>query len=109
MGIHAMRQQLEAAILDAPPDQTEYCVSRLITIGRGEDGLEQKLSDAETQISDLLLANAGGWTIILQLLVERLRSELNRHDGSTREFLASLIEFIERHIARASGVSLDTV
>jgi hypothetical protein len=101
MGIHAMRQELAAAILDAPPDQTEYCVSRLIAIARGEDGLEQKLRDAETQISDLLLANASGWATILQLLIERLRSELNRHDGSTREFLASVIEFVNRNLERA--------
>jgi hypothetical protein len=101
MGLHAIRQEFAAAILDAPPDQTEYCVSRLTMIARGEDGLEQKLRDAETQIADLLLANASGWFIILQLLIERLRSELNRHDGSTREFLANLIEFIERHLERA--------
>ena len=101
MGLHAMRQELAAAILDAPLDQTEYCVSRLSTIARGEEGLEQKLRDAETQISDLLLANASGWLIILQLLIERLRSELNRHDGSTREFLGSVIEFLNRHLERA--------
>jgi hypothetical protein len=109
MGIHAMRQELAAAILDVPPDQIEYYVSRLTTIARGEEGIEQKLRDAETQISDLLLANAGGWSIILQLLIERLRSELNRHDGSTREFLASVIEFIDRLLERARGVRLDTV
>lgn len=101
MGLHAIRQELAASILDAPPDQTEYCVSRLTTIARGEERLEQKMRDAETQISDLLLANASGWFIILQLLTERLRSELNRHDGSIREFLANLIEFIERHLDRA--------
>ena len=99
--MHAMRQEHAAAILDAPPDQTEYCVSRLVTIARGDEGLEQKLRDAETQIADLLLTNASGWFIILQLLIERLRSELNRHDGATRKFLANLIEFIERHLERA--------
>lgn len=101
MGIQAMRQELAAAILDAPPDQTEYCVSRLTAIARGEEGLAQKRRDAETQIADLLLANAGGWFIILELLNERLRSELNRHNGSIREFLANLTEFIERHLERA--------
>jgi hypothetical protein len=104
MGVHAMRQELAAAILDAPPDQTEYCVSRLTAIARGEESLEQKRRNAETQIADLLLANASGWFIILQLLIERLRSELNRHDGSTREFLGSAIEFLDRHLERARAV-----
>ncbi len=103
MGIHAMQQELAAAVLDASPDQTEYCVSRLTMIGHGEGGLEQKLRDAETQISELLLANASGWAIILQLLVERLQSELKRHEGSTREFLASVIEFLNRHLERAQA------
>jgi hypothetical protein len=101
MGIQAMRQELAAAFLDVPPDQTEYCVSRLTMIASGAEGIEQKLRDAETQISDLLLANTSGWFAILQRLAERLRSELNRHDGSVREFLASVIEFIDRHLARA--------
>ncbi|MGN6747562.1 MAG: hypothetical protein ACTHJS_03125 [Xanthobacteraceae bacterium] len=100
MGVHAM-QELTDAALDVAPDQTEYCVSQLTLIARAEQGVEQKLRDAETQISDLLLANERGWFIILQLLIERLRSELNRHEGSTREFLTGVIEFIDRHLERA--------
>jgi len=105
MGMHAMRQELAAAILDAAPDQTEYCVSQLTMVACQEASFEQKLRDAETQIADLLLANERGWFIILQLLIERLRSELDRHEGLTREFLATVIEFIDRHLERARGVS----
>jgi hypothetical protein len=101
MGVHAIQQELTDAALDVAPHQTEDCVSQLTMIARAEEDLEQKLRDAETQISDLLLANERGWFIILQLLIERLRSELNRHEGSTREFLASVIEFIDRHLERA--------
>ena len=99
--MHAMRQELTAEILDAPPDHAEYCVSRLTTIAHGEEGLEQRFRDAETQIADLLSANASGWFIILQRLTERLRSELYRHDGSSRGFLAGIVEFLNRHLERA--------
>jgi hypothetical protein len=109
MGIPARRQEPATAIWELPADQTEYCVSRLTVIARGDEGFEQKFRDAETQISDLLLATGRGWFIILQLLIERLRSELNRRDGSPREFLANVIEFINRHPERARGVGLDTV
>jgi hypothetical protein len=104
MGIHATWQRLASPSREETPDQIQDCVWRLITIAHGEDAIKQKLSDAETQISELLLANAeaGGWSTILQLLVDQLKIEIKLHRGATQEFLANVIQLIDRHLERSS-------
>jgi hypothetical protein len=87
-------------------DKVEDCVSSLITIARGEETLQQKLGNAESRISTLLLESnpeVGGWFEVLEDLLDRLGTEINVHNGSTREFLDKVIDFIDGQLQRISA------
>ena len=87
-------------------DKIEDCVSSLLTIARGEGTVQQKLGNAESRISTLLLGanpEVGGWFEVLDGLLHRLGTEINMRHGSTREFLDKVIDFIDGQLQRVSA------
>jgi hypothetical protein len=82
------------------------CISSLITISRADGTLQQKMRNAESSICGLLLdgaAEVDEWSEVLRDLLARIRSEINAHHASTREFLDSVIHFIHGQLERASA------
>ncbi len=87
-------------------EKIDDCISSLITISHGDGTLQQKMRNAESRICGLLLDGAAeidDWSEVLSDLLERIGSEINAHNASTREFLDKVIYFIHCQLERASA------